>query len=372
MALVLKSDVAINGAALGDKHGIIGATDWRYMLDFANKEYLSQTAAGKIPLSGDGITFTRASSATYVDKSDRQLKTAAINEKRIHYSERLKRNGLLMESKKINHFINSDNPQTQTIRLVPSTYWVMVWVEGTGSVTVTGAGVSDAAGSGTQDSPIVFKNSGAISRDVLITVNGSLSFVQAEYVNNTTSMSAKIHTERALVEREADNAVISTELLSTAFSNGMGAVLLVADRYPIARIQPLVGSTNPLFSIEDVSGSKSISAARVLLGGFDDATNQEVRVRRFFGGVEQPLSFFANNDPSDKIAVSWGDGVVSVAQGGRVVSAALPDSFTPNLFEVGAATGWISSERRLDGIVNKVVLYDRQLTSAEMVAITKN
>lgn len=372
MALVLKSDVAINGAALGDKHGIIGATDWRYMLDFANKEYLSQTAAGKMPLSGDGITFTRATSATYVDKSDRQLKTAVINEKRIHYSERLKRNGLLIESKKINHFINSDKPQTQTIRLLPGTYWVMAWVEGTGSVAVTGAGVSDASGSGTQGSPLIFKNSGAIGRDVLITINGSLSFVQVEYVNTTTSMSVKVHTAGALVEREPDTAMISTELLSTAFSNGRGAFLLIADRYPIARSQPLVGSANPLFKIEDVSGSKSISAARVLPDGFDDAANQEVRVRRFFGGVEQPLSYFANNDSSDQIAVSWGDGVISVAQGGRVVSAVLPDSFTPNLFEIGGATGWINSARRLDGIVNKVVLYDRQLTTSEMVAITKN
>lgn len=372
MTLVIKSDIAISGAALGDKHGIIGAVDWRYMLDFANNDHVSQTPAGKATIVGGGLTFSRASSATYVDKDDRQLKTAAIDEERIHYSERLKRNGLLIESKKINHFLYSDKPQTQNIQLLPSTLWVMAWVEGSGAVVVTGAGVSDVTGAGTQGSPLVFKNTGSVSRDVAVTVSGELSFVQVEYISGTASVSSKIHTGGVLVERESDIALVNADLVSTAFVGGAGSVLITIDRYPISRSQTQSGSTNPILKIGDTAANESISLARVLPNGFSPQDNQELRVRRYFAGTEQPLSYFANNDYSEKVAVSWGDGILTIAQSGRVVSTTIPESFTPDSVEIGGATGWVTNTRRLDGIVGKVVLYDRRLSTRELTSLTSS
>lgn len=324
MALVLKSDVTINGAALGDKHGIIGAVDWRYMLDFANGDFVKQTSDGKSSLNSDGLTFTRGSDARYVDKVDRQTKTAVINEKRIHYSDKLKRNGLLVESKKINHFINSDKPITQTIKFLPQTLWVMVWVEGTGSVTVNGIGVSDVTGAGTQEEPLVFKNTGSVGRDVLVTINGSLDFVQAEYMVSSASIGSKIHTENNLVERQQETALVSSTLMADAFKSDYGSFLIVLDRYTIARSSTLIGSTNPIFEIKDSANNNSVSTARVLTVPFTQKTNQELRIRRFFTGIEQPLSFIPNNDRRESIAVSWGDGVLTIAQNGRIVSTTTP------------------------------------------------
>lgn len=372
MALVLKSDVSINGAALGDKHGIIGAVDWRYMLDFANGDFLKQTSGSKSSLDSDGITFSRGSDASYVDKIDRQTKIAVINEKRIHYSDKLKRNGLLVETKKINHFINSDQPKTQTIKFLPSTLWVMIWVEGAGSVTVYGAGVSDITGAGTQEEPLFFKSTGSISRDVVVTVNGSLDFVQAEYVTSTSSIGSKIHTKNSLVERQQETALVSSTLLADVFNSEYGSFLIVLDRYSIARSTTAVGSTNPVFEIKDSASNNSVSAARVLTTPFDQKSNQELRIRRFFAGQEQPLSFIANNDKRESIAVSWGGGVLTIAQNGRIVSATTPIGFTPDVLELGSSTSWTGGERRLDGIINKVALYARKLSTAEMVAITKN
>ncbi len=62
------------------------------------------TISGQVlELPTKSATFTRASTATYIDKSG-VLRTAAINE------PRFEREGLLMESQSTNYFLNSDDP----------------------------------------------------------------------------------------------------------------------------------------------------------------------------------------------------------------------------------------------------------------------
>lgn len=76
--------------------------DLRLLAGFA--PYDTLTISGQIlELSSKSMTFTRSSTATYIDKSG-VLQTAAINE------PRFERDGLLMEGQSTNYFLNSDDP----------------------------------------------------------------------------------------------------------------------------------------------------------------------------------------------------------------------------------------------------------------------
>jgi len=76
--------------------------DLRLLAGFA--PYDTLTISGQVmELPTKSLTFTRSTTATYIDKSG-ILQTAAINE------PRFERDGLLMEASSTNYFLNSDDP----------------------------------------------------------------------------------------------------------------------------------------------------------------------------------------------------------------------------------------------------------------------
>lgn len=76
--------------------------DLRLLAGFAPADTIS-VAGTSYPLPSKSLTFTRTTTATYIDKSG-VLQTAAINE------PRFEREGLLMEGQSSNYILNSDDP----------------------------------------------------------------------------------------------------------------------------------------------------------------------------------------------------------------------------------------------------------------------
>lgn len=76
--------------------------DLRLLAGFAPADTIT-VAGTSYPLPTKSMTFTRSTTATYIDKSG-VLKTAAINE------PRFEREGLLMEGQSTNYILNSDDP----------------------------------------------------------------------------------------------------------------------------------------------------------------------------------------------------------------------------------------------------------------------
>ena len=140
-----------------------------------------------IDFTGVGTpTFTRASSATYVDRYG-VVQTAANDEIRFEAG------GALLEGASTNELLNSDTPVTQTPTITAGTF--TLWVVGTGDATVS-------YGTATEGSPLTFTSSGEA---LLVTVNGSLARFQLEELPFPSSY---ISTIGAPVARAADVLMI--------------------------------------------------------------------------------------------------------------------------------------------------------------------
>lgn len=373
MTLVLKSDVALTTKALGDKHGVISVTDWRYMFDFANDDYVMQQSGLKTQKAfADVAEVTRSSIAEYYDKNDGVHKIAPIDTRRITYDASKRRSGLLVETKRVNYFKGSDVPVSQTAPLATGTNWYLLWIEGSGSVSVTGGGLSNKTGLGTAESPIIFKNISSSGQDVNITVTGSPSFAQLELIRGAAVVGSRIHTTTKIASRENDVYKVKPSILTGLFSGGSGTILINVSRNPILRQEPQIESANPIFEVKETSSGNHIALARVLSANQTLLENQELRVRRYFGGQELSLAKIANGDFEETIAVSWGDGQVFLSQNGRVLESSSSPSFMPDAIDIGKSLTWTGADASLNGIVTKLVIYDRHLTYKELETVTQS
>lgn len=120
---------------------------------------------------GPTLTCTRASEATYFDSTGTR-QVAAANEARFdHDPNTLKSLGLLVEEARTNLFLNSDAPVTQGVTTTAQTY--TVWMEGSGSVTLSGTGTGVA----TDGSPVTVT---CTAGTLTLTVAGGPDLVQVE------------------------------------------------------------------------------------------------------------------------------------------------------------------------------------------------
>lgn len=151
-----------------------------------------------------GITFTRASTATYFDSSGvRQI--AGTNVPRIdHEPVTGAPRGLLIEGGATNHFDNSGSPVTQTSgTLSLGTY--TLWMEGTGSIAVAGnTATITGAGTATDGSPVTFTVT--TGGTVNYTVSGSPTLAQSE---DNVAPTSYIPTAGSQVTRAEDIAKIA-------------------------------------------------------------------------------------------------------------------------------------------------------------------
>jgi len=155
------------------------------------------------PLAGEGAgTFTRATTATYVD-DDGARQTASSG------AARYQDGGLLLEPQRTNLFLNSDTLVTQDVTVSATPYTVSF--EGTGTITFSGVHTGTLVGTGVGPSSRVSVTFTPTAGTLTCTVSGSVTSAQIEEGSSGTSY---IPTAGASATRNADG-------LSIPFATGL-------------------------------------------------------------------------------------------------------------------------------------------------------
>ena len=147
------------------------------------------------------ITFTRASTATYIDAAG-TMQTAAINAPRWDYDPvSLQLRGLLLEDTRTNLLLNSATLGTQSVAVTAQAYTLSFY--GTGTVTKSGTATGALVGTGPQRVTQTFTPTAGT---LTFTVTGSVQNAQLEA---GTWANSYIPTAGASVARGIDSCTIS-------------------------------------------------------------------------------------------------------------------------------------------------------------------
>ena len=196
-------------------------------LDFANQVYRHYSPATGLreKALSDIVTFTRASTATYIDAKG-AMQEAASGAPRIDFDPATGEcKGLLIEESRVNSFLNSlldgTNLSTQTVTVTAAPRTISFY--GTGSITLSGAHVTTITGtSNTARTALTFTpTAGAL----LCTVSGTVKWANCELGSFATSF---IPTAGATATRAADVAVISGTAFSDFYRQQVGTLFLQA------------------------------------------------------------------------------------------------------------------------------------------------
>ena len=163
------------------------------------------------------VTFTRASSGTYVG-SDGLIKTATTNEARFDHNPTTGESlGLLVEEQRTNLLLNSATLSTQSVTVAAVAHTLSFY--GTGTVTLSGVSTAGpAVGSGaypTRTTLTFTPTAGSLT----LTVTGSVTSAQLEAGAFPTSY---IPTTTATVTRSADVASITGTNFSSWYRQDEG------------------------------------------------------------------------------------------------------------------------------------------------------
>jgi hypothetical protein len=186
-------------------------------LDFAGLKSLKDGIS-----SQDLVTFTRASTGTYVG-SDGLLQTAATNEARFDHNPTTGESlGLLVEEARTNLLLNSATLSTQSVTVAAAANTLSFY--GTGTVTLTGvstAGPLVGTGANNRVSLTFTPTVGVL----VLTVSGSVTNAQLEAGAFPTSY---IPTTSATVTRAADVASITGSNFSSWYNHNEGTLRATA------------------------------------------------------------------------------------------------------------------------------------------------
>ena len=164
------------------------------------------------------VTFTRASTATYVG-SDGLIKTATTNEARFDHNPTTGESlGLLVEEARTNLLLNSATLSTQSVTVAAAANTLSFY--GTGTVTLTGvstAGPLVGTGANNRVSLTFTPTVGVL----VVTVSGSVTNAQLEAGAFATSY---IPTTSATVTRAADVASITGSAFTSFYNQTQGTV----------------------------------------------------------------------------------------------------------------------------------------------------
>jgi hypothetical protein len=186
-------------------------------LRFADNKTLGDAVDG-----GSLVTFTRASTGTYVG-SDALIQTAATNEPRFDHNPTTGESlGLLVEEARTNLLLNSATLSTQSVTVAAAANTLSFY--GTGTVTLTGvstAGPLVGTGANNRVSLTFTPTVGVL----VLTVSGSVTNAQLEAGAFATSY---IPTVASTVTRAADVASITGSNFSSWYNHSEGTMAVTA------------------------------------------------------------------------------------------------------------------------------------------------
>ena len=200
------------------------------------------------------ITFTRASTGTYVG-SDGLVKTATTNEARFDHNPTTGESlGLLVEEARTNLLLNSATLSTQSVTVAAAANTLSFY--GTGTVTLTGvstAGPLVGTGANNRVSLTFTPTAGVL----VLTVSGSVTNAQLEAGAFPTSY---IPTTTATVTRAADVASITGTNFSSWYNQTQGAFFVDSN-------QASVTGTLRMVSANDNTSTNRINLTRTSASG---------------------------------------------------------------------------------------------------------
>jgi len=202
---------------------------------------------------GPLVTFTRASSATYVG-SDGLIKTATTNEPRFDHNPTTGESlGLMGEEQRTNLLVGSSAPATQIVTVTAVAH--TLHFTGTGTITLTGASTAGPlVGTGTGEANRVSLTFTPTAGSLTLTVSGTVTNAQLEAGAFRTSYILNVSTPLG-VTRSADVVSITGSAFSSWYRQDEGTIY--------------------------VHGSTSASASNPILMQMDDGTNNErIQIRR--------------------------------------------------------------------------------------------
>jgi hypothetical protein len=193
-------------------------------LNFADTKSLSDVVTGQ-----SLVTFTRASSGTYVDSTG-TLQTASTDVPRFDHNPTTGESlGLLVEEARTNLLLNSATLSTQNVTVTAVAHTLSF--TGTGTITLSGTSTAGPlVGTGTGEGNRVSLTFTPTAGTLTLTVSGTVSNAQLELGSFRTSY---IPTTTAAVTRSADVASITGTNFSSWYNQSEGTVFASAARAAI-------------------------------------------------------------------------------------------------------------------------------------------
>lgn len=184
-------------------------------LRFADTKSLVDLVSGQ-----NLITFTRASSATYID-IDGAMKVAAVNVPRFDHNPTTGESlGLLIEEQRTNLLLNSATLSTQNVTVTAAAHTLSF--TGTGTVTLSGTSTAGPlVGIGTGEANRVSLTFTPTAGTLTLTVSGTVSSAQLEQGSFRTSY---IPTTSSAATRAADVASITGANFSNWYNQNEGTL----------------------------------------------------------------------------------------------------------------------------------------------------
>lgn len=247
MSLILKSNQAAT-KSLGNINGIKGKQDWLLFSDFENQQYTKKVNGVRTDLVlSDVVTCNSAHNlATKPQTIDKFGNVSTITKQnQLRTWLESNRFGVLVEAPRQNHFPLSSAPVSRTLTIA-ATAPIVISVEGTGSLTVSGNEIATKVI--TENTPAVIVPTVSTGNiNIVCTVAGSLTHAQVERVSGTTCKTSKItstHTGNSgSTNREADVVILNSNLLSEIVANSASAITVVVQTVRLGLLAEARAST---------------------------------------------------------------------------------------------------------------------------------
>ena len=345
---------------------MIGAPVFRYVLtpDWAG-DSLARAAQAVPSLDlnfaatknvGPLVTFTRASSATFINSAG-TLQTAAVDVPRFDYNPTTGESlGLLVEEQRTNLLLNTATLSTQSVTVTAAAHTLSFY--GSGTVTLSGASTAGpAVGSGAfpARTTLTFTPSAGT---LTLTVTGSVTSAQLEAGAFATSY---IPTTTAAATRSADVASITGANFSSWYRQDEGTVF--AD---VALAQPNSGGNQFVFRASDNGYNNSV-AWNIQSSGFASLATAAGGV---FDGIASSVTALTPNLPA-KFAAGYQANNLALSLSGATsvidISATLPTALTRA--DIGSDHAGVNRVKA--GTIRRLTYWPQRLSNSTLQTITQ-
>ena len=368
MAVIIKSNQKAT-KSLGDIFGLRGPSDYSLILDFNQQIYLKKGVGGKQLNLSEAINFTRASKGTYLDETNK-LRTAEVNEPRIHYDPISGKKGLLLETGHTQLLANPHAPASQAINITHSTSdRLMLSCKGTGRVSLSG-NVSLVSGSpafATENNPAMYQTTA--TGVVNVVVEGQLEVMSLHIVNSIGGSNVRMFTPQGLSSVSADICKLSPTLFSEILSGKANYTIMLNVREFKRPAEGGYASRHNVFSLLGGSNNKGVylyrstgSAGRARSAFLDDLGSTVKSTVKSVDDTIYNHTHVLSIGNSGASAIVGRNGEVDIVDGEYSIS--------PTEMVLGSTVPWLSNSY-LNGIITSLVIYPYKMTYEQVQELSK-